>query len=116
MATAENTEAESYVAEVQERLTTPGERECLACYVQRMLGEFGCDNTLRWALRWRDLRAPRATALHRSLEDRGGFCDCEVALNVYPDYMTLDAAGPLPECVGVARRGSTWPCRAPRRT
>ena len=36
-------------------LPLPKERECLLCYVYRML-EFGCKG-LRWAKRWRDLRA-----------------------------------------------------------
>lgn len=62
--------AESYVAELQEHLTTPQDRECLACYVRRMLIEFGCDNKLRWALHWRDFRAPRASALQPPLSKR----------------------------------------------
>lgn len=109
------TEVESYVAELQDQLTTPKDRECLACYILRMLDEFGCDNTLRWALHWRDIRAPKATALQRGLERRGGFCDCEIAFNVYPNYMLLDDDQPLPQCRGVRQRGSTRPCREPAR-
>src|SRR4051794_3145528 len=44
-------------------LATPLPVECLGCYVWRMLDEYGCNATLRWACRWRDARAPRATAL-----------------------------------------------------
>ena len=76
-----------------------------------MLDEFGCDNKLRWVGRWRDACAPRATALERKLSDRGGFCDCEVAFNVYPDQMLLEEDVPRPPCAGVSRRGSTAPCR-----
>jgi hypothetical protein len=46
-----------------------------------MLNAFGCDTTLRWARRWRDLRMPRATGLERRLGQRGGYCDCEIFLN-----------------------------------
>lgn len=107
--------AESLVGELSEVLTAPGDRECLLCYLVRMVEEFGCDNHLRWAGHWRDRNAPRATALADRLSARGGFCDCEVLMNVYPDL--LPDEGPLPPCAGVSRRGSTKPCRAvpPRR-
>ena len=106
-------------------LTDPRERECLLCYVHRML-DYGCTG-LRWATRYRDLRAPRATALERRLGDRGGFCDCEIFLNGYeptrdlwtPDrevdedghtyYVEADWPEQLPACRGV-RAGSTQSC------
>jgi hypothetical protein len=62
-------------------LTAPLPVECLLCYVRRMLDGFGCNATVRWARRWRDLRAPRATALEHRLARDGGFCDCEIFLN-----------------------------------
>lgn len=108
---ATESDIDSYVAGLQDQLTAPEDRECLACYVLRMLEEFGCDNKLRWASHWRDRCAPRATALERGLEDRGGFCDCEVAFNVYPELMLLEEGQPRPACLGVSRRGSTRPCR-----
>jgi hypothetical protein len=98
---------ESEMTELSRTLTEPGERECLRCYLHRMLQQFGCDNTLRWAERWRDMRAPRASALAESLRRRGGYCDCEVILNVYPDYPDTEELLP---CAGVSRRGSTDPC------
>jgi hypothetical protein len=101
--------AETVVDTLNEALTAPRDRECLTCYVNRMLAEFGCNSQLRWALRWRDRNAPRAQALRRRLMDRGGFCDCEVLFNVYPWAMTQDAKDP--PCLGVKRRGSTNPCR-----
>ncbi|RZS37730.1 uncharacterized protein DUF2695 [Herbihabitans rhizosphaerae] len=106
-------EAERYVAEVQELLTAPRDRECLACYVERMVDEFGCDNTLRWAEHWRDASAPRATALRKRLNAGGGYCDCEVLLNVYPERLPSDVDDPLTPCDGVSRRGSTKPCAKP---
>jgi hypothetical protein len=96
---------ETDLAETSRRLSEPGERECLRCYLVRMITAFGCDGTHRWTERWRDLRAPRATALKERLARRGGICcDCEVMYNVYPD-----SAEPLP-CAGVTRAGSTQPC------
>lgn len=73
--------AEAIVFELDRRLNRPEVGECLYCYVDRMLDEHGCDATLKWATRFRDLRAPRATALEDRLRRRGGFCDCEIFLN-----------------------------------
>jgi hypothetical protein len=108
--------AEGALREVLGELTDPHEGECLFCYVYRML-EFGClPDRLTWARRWRDLQAPRATALERRLEARGGFCDCEIFMNGWrPARMELDEHGDpvypavMPPCRG-ARRGSTRPC------
>jgi hypothetical protein len=61
------------------KITQPKPRECLHCYVYRML-EFGCTG-LRWAQRYRDLKAPRATALQHRLMSKGAGCDCEIFLN-----------------------------------
>jgi hypothetical protein len=60
-------------------ITQPRPGEWLHCYVYRML-EFGCTG-LRWAQRYRDLRAPRATALRRRLMSKGAGCDCEIFMN-----------------------------------
>jgi hypothetical protein len=110
--------AETFVGQLSEAMTAPRDRECLLCYVTRMVSEFGCDNHLRWALHWRDRNAPRATALADRLSGRGGFCDCEVLMNVYPSLLPDDDVVELPDCIGVSRRGSTKPCRPvpPRRT
>lgn len=98
---------ETQLAVMSRTLTEPGFRECLRCYILRMLNEFGCDGTLRWAEYWRDLRAPRAQAMTRRLHTRGGYCDCEVIVNVYPSYPETEQ---LLACAGVSRRGSTKPC------
>jgi hypothetical protein len=101
--------AERELTEVSPHLTDPREHECLRCYLVRMLDAFGCDNTHRWTIRWRDLRAPRATALLDRLAYQGGCCcDCEVIFNVYPDYP--EDGGILP-CAGVTRAGSIQPCK-----
>jgi Protein of unknown function (DUF2695) len=98
------------LAELAERLTAPGELECLRCFLLRMITEFGCDGTYRWTIRWRDLRAAQPGGLLRQLELRGGCCDCEILLNVFPDYPPV--AVPLP-CAGVTRPGSAKPCHLP---
>jgi hypothetical protein len=96
-------------------LPLPGDRECLLCYVYRML-ESGCDGTLRWALWWRDVRAPRLRGLVGALQARGGFCDCEIFFNGWEPAKAVDPTSGLalyPEdlsgCSGV-RSGSGQPC------
>ncbi|TFV62059.1 DUF2695 domain-containing protein [Geodermatophilus sp. DF01-2] len=83
-----------------------------------MLDAFGCDCTLRWARRWRDLRLPRATGLERRMEACGGFCDCEIFLNGWTlrDELQVpdengEPAWPAqrPPCAGVGSR-SSQPC------
>ena len=98
---------EAELAELSRRLTQPGERECLRCFLLRMIHEFGCDGTHRWTVHWRDLRAPRATGLVPRLQRRGGCCcDCEVIFNVFPDY----PGDELLPCAGVLQAGSVQPC------
>jgi hypothetical protein len=102
-----------------EELTQPRPDECLACYVHRMLVDHGCDNTLRSARRFRDLRSPTATGLERRLGDLGGYCDCEIFMNAYQlarhalvrdlDTDELEWPAVLPDCGGVGAR-STRPC------
>ena len=52
---------EAELVDLSYRLTEPGERECLRCYLLRMIEQFGCDNTHRWTKRWRDLYRGRAS-------------------------------------------------------
>ncbi|HET7326589.1 MAG TPA: DUF2695 domain-containing protein [Nocardioidaceae bacterium] len=119
-------DAEQELRVLSTALTDPHASECLLCYVYRML-EYGCTG-LRWAGRYRDLRAPRATALERRLGRTGGYCDCEIFLNGYElapelwvpseeyveDSVTYQTdpsyPDPIPACRGV-RRGSTQSCR-----
>jgi hypothetical protein len=66
--------------------TDPLARECLRCYLTRMLNSRGCDGTKTWATRWRDHRMPRAEGLLGQLADRGGCCcDCEMIFNAWAD-------------------------------
>ena len=117
--------AETDLVALSDALTRPRAAECLFCFVDRMLDEFGCDGTLRWVRRWRDLRLPRATGLERRLGRSGAFCDCELFLNgwtVRDDLLVRDEDGEAdwppqrPACPGVGPR-SSQPCATwePRR-
>lgn len=123
---APDTWADQMLREFAEELMRPRERECLQCYVARMLDDFGCNTRLRFATHFRDLTAPAALALPRRLGRVGAFCDCEIFLNGWwldrafwltgtePAAQSREAGAtsapaPLPPCTGV-RRGSTQPC------
>jgi hypothetical protein len=110
--------AERHLQVVADGMTKPTAGECLPCFVTRMLKEFGCDCTLRFAIRYRDHQAPRATDMEGRLGNMGGFCDCEIFLNglrVADHLCTRDESGyrvgptEMPACQQV-RRGSTQPC------
>ncbi|MBU2075515.1 MAG: DUF2695 domain-containing protein [Actinobacteria bacterium] len=113
-------DAEEYLQLVVAEVMAPHPAECVLCYVARMLGEHGCDETLRWTGRFRELRSPRATALEGRMQAVGGFCDCEVFLNGYRlrrehlerDVHTDELRAPdhPPTCAGVGRLDSTKPC------
>ncbi|MDF1603341.1 DUF2695 domain-containing protein [Nocardioides sp. YIM 152315] len=112
-------EAELYLRVIADPRSEPSAHECVACYVARMVESHGCDTSLRWAQRFRELRSPTATGLERRLGSVGGFCDCEILLNGYAlvrelmvrDVHTDDLEPPteLPDCAGVGRT-STRPC------
>lgn len=99
-------EAEQLVRALSEELLAPRDGECLACFVDRQLTEHGCDGTHRFALHFRDRKAPRATALMRTLSENGACCcDCEIFLNAYERVRDTDTES----CRGVGR-GSVQPC------
>jgi hypothetical protein len=108
-------ETERFVRLLAAQLTRPRNKECLCCYVARLLDEYPCDGSLRHAYRYRDAVAPRATALGDRLSRVGGWCDCEIFLNGYrpravlPDDDAESGVIALPPCQGV-RRGSVQPC------
>lgn len=97
--------------ELRDQWTAPLPRECLTCYVGRMLADFGCDDTMRWVTRWRAACAPRATRLMETFAARGAKCDCQLASRVYPEQLLLPEGTPPRPCAGVSRLGSTKPCR-----
>lgn len=110
-------EIEHYLRAVVER--EPQERECLVCFVDRMVAEFGCDSSLLWAVRFRDLRSPTATALEKRFLTRAVRCDCLVLQKAYQPVREvmvrdvhddfLERPARMPPCAGVGRT-STRPC------
>lgn len=66
----------------------PRPYDCLACYLHRALRRRECNGKLTITHEWqghqRMLRR-RTGGLTAFLKSRGGYCDCEVLMNVYPD-------------------------------
>ena len=60
----------------------PGQRASLARALEIGLQERGCDTTLRVAEAWARREKVPWEPLRDGLGDRGGFCDCEVVMNV----------------------------------
>lgn len=92
--------------------TSPGPRqgECLCCFLFRALDEHGCDETLRWSRIWRDQVAPSRTGLEQHLRSRGGFCDCEVLMNVHSPRREPAQDESLPPCQAAANTEPPLAC------
>ena len=58
------------------------EAASLARAIDDGLRDHGCDNTPRAAQAWARREKVRWGWLRGALEERGGFCDCEMLLNV----------------------------------
>ena len=77
-------QAEQFVHDLSDSILSPRTSECMVCFVDRLVHEFGCNHTRRFATHFRDLRAPRATALKKRMSEVGACCcDCELLLNGY---------------------------------
>lgn len=60
--------------------------ECLPCFLRRVIDDRGCEGlclTHEWQ-RFQRRRGVRTSGLTAYLKRNGGFCDCEVLMNVYP--------------------------------
>jgi hypothetical protein len=65
----------------------PEQAECLRCYVDRMVASHGCDTSLRFTRRWLTGSSfTNPTRLLRWFESSGGYCDCEVLMNVLTEH------------------------------
>jgi hypothetical protein len=59
--------------------------ESLLDHVDAALEVDGCDHTPRATDSWAAEHGIDVDRLHEGLQVYGGFCDCEVAMNVHPD-------------------------------
>ncbi|MGY1697683.1 MULTISPECIES: DUF2695 domain-containing protein [unclassified Geodermatophilus] len=58
--------------------------DALREHVEALLGDDGCDQTRRATDAWAASHGIALDRLHEGLEEFGGFCDCEVVMNVDP--------------------------------
>ena len=65
-------------------LAESGLRELLD-FLDAVLSDTGCDHSLTHTQRWAKTKKIDFDRLRASLENFGGFCDCEVIYNVDPD-------------------------------
>lgn len=80
----ENPEIRQHYDDDSESRLNPLPGECVVCFVHRQLAEFGCDDTHRFAERFREQTAPRATALIPRLRGMGAeHCDCQLFREVF---------------------------------
>ena len=63
--------------------------EDLFDFVAEKLDETECDHSRRYTQEWLDANIPEDehNKVLAEIEDMGGFCDCEVLMNCYEDYM-----------------------------
>lgn len=81
--------AEQLVRHAADALTESLPHECLLCYLARMLEEFRCDGTPRFAPRFRDRAAPAASERARPLGAAGASCDCAIFLDGWSPHPSL---------------------------
>ena len=60
----------------------PEPEECLFCYLERSVQSYGCRGH-QGVERWREAQPTRMSGLTTWLERHGGYCDCEVLMNVW---------------------------------
>lgn len=80
--------AEGHVLACQLADQRPRPDDCLPCYLHRALNGTVCDGKLSLTHEWQGhqrARRRRTGGLTAWLKSRGGCCDCEVLMNVYPD-------------------------------
>ena len=77
-----------YARKVQEIADTKfpmgrAEFMCLFEFLEEQVAEHECDNEMRFTKAWLEVNDPgNADAILKWLGDHGGYCDCEVLMNV----------------------------------
>lgn len=58
-------------------------------YLETQLEETDCDHSNRHTRKWLEMHIADADrdAVLAEIEDMGGYCDCEVLMNCYEEYM-----------------------------
>jgi hypothetical protein len=59
--------------------------EALLDHVEAAVEADGCDHSRRATDAWATAHRVELAGLHVALEEYGGYCDCEVVMNVHPD-------------------------------
>lgn len=75
---------EKYAAELAQRWTGAHPGECLYCYLNRVMAEFGCHGSHEWTRRWCEAQVDPTGWVLPWVQRNGGLCcDCEVLPNVF---------------------------------
>ena len=58
-------------------------------YLEEQLDEYGCDHSNKHTQKWLEMNIPEydRKAVLSEIEDMGGYCDCEVLMNCYEEYV-----------------------------
>jgi tetratricopeptide (TPR) repeat protein len=58
--------------------------ESLGAYLEKKIESYGCDHTLTYTKEWLDSNIPKGkkSKAIKAIQNQGGFCDCEVLMNV----------------------------------
>jgi hypothetical protein len=70
--------------------------ESLLDHVDAAVASQGCDHTRRSTDAWAGQHSVELDRLHEGLEAYGGFCDCEVVMNIDPDAVFEPVQQPKP--------------------
>lgn len=63
-------------------ILTKSQIEKLHIFIDRKIEKIGCDHSRKWTMIWAKKNQINIDDLIDALDDNGGFCDCEVVLNI----------------------------------
>jgi tetratricopeptide (TPR) repeat protein len=73
-----------YGGQWQELNMTSEQLDSLGTYLESKIESYGCDHTLTYTQDWLDdnISKSKQSRIIKSMQNQGGFCDCEVLMNV----------------------------------
>ncbi|NEW01335.1 DUF2695 domain-containing protein [Bacillus megaterium] len=73
-----------YASKWQELDMTPEQLQSLEIYLEEKLEVYGCNHTLIYTREWLDISTlhSKKSKIVKALQNQGGFCDCEILMNV----------------------------------